>query len=280
MRRNRLLVGAALAGFLAFTVGEQRAFAQLTTGGAGVSSGFGGGGTTGGSSPGGGFTGGGSMPGGGFTGGGAQPGGGFTGGGSTGTGGFTGGGTGFTGGGALTTAGSSGTVVPSAVNPFLSTYSNPLGIGLLDVSGKPTTNKAFGQPLYSLYSTATTTTATALANSAAFSFNTNGMGRTVVYSATLSDDMPRVVHPNSQLQAVLTDALMRSTSLRQPGAIRLRVVDNGTVVLDGTVASPKEKRVTEGMIRLTPGVRNVVNNLEVTDILPRPKTGSPPMLGP
>jgi hypothetical protein len=105
------------------------------------------------------------------------------------------------------------------------------------------------------------------------------MGRTVAYSAMLSADLPLVVHPNSQLQAAVADTIGRSTAIGQPGAVRVRV-DNQTVYLDGTVATPKEKRIAEGLVRLTPGVRNVVNNLEVTEVLPRPKTGTPPTLGP
>jgi hypothetical protein len=239
------------------------------------------------SSVGGGFTGGGSSAGGGFTGGSgsgsaSSSSGGFTGGGSS-----TSGGTGFTGGGSYTSG--SGTAVPSTVNPFLSTYVNPLTVGMLDVTGKQTVNKAFGQPMFNVFSTATTGSTnssfgniggmggTNSANSATnFGFNTFGMSRTPNYAAVLSSDMPRVVHANPQLQAQVTDLLSRSTSLQTSTPINVSVKD-GTVTLEGSVASAKDRRLIEGMTRLTPGVRNVVNNLEVTETLPAPNKGPAPM---
>src|SRR5438874_1217175 len=132
---------------------DGRASAQATsrggTGGTGRSSGS----SSSASSVGGGFTGGGNSTGGGFTGGGTS--------GSTSSGGFTGstsaqgGARGGTGGGIT---GGTSTTVPSQANPFLSTYVNPLTVGMVDVTGKQTVNKAFGQPMYNVISTATTGT--------------------------------------------------------------------------------------------------------------------------
>jgi osmotically-inducible protein OsmY len=49
------------------------------------------------------------------------------------------------------------------------------------------------------------------------------------------------------------------------------------VTLEGTVGSAKEKRIVEGMVRMTPGVRAVFNRLQISETLPAPKTGAPPI---
>lgn len=243
--------------------------------------------------------------GGGFTGGGGSSGGGYTGGTATGTGaqatpgGFTGGSTtgsslGFTGTGAMTS--NSGTAVPSAVNPFISTYTNAYGAGLLNTSGQTMINSYFGQPLYSTYSTAisgSTSSGTtgglrggtggaggiggmggmsSTASTSNFGFNTFGMSRTPYYAATLADDMPRGVIANPQLQANVADVLRRSTYVQTTTPLKVAVKD-ATVYLEGAVPTAKQKRLIEGLVRLTPGVQGVVNNLEVTETLPPPTKG-------
>ncbi len=229
-----------------------------------------------------------STVGGGFTGGGNTTGGGFTGGGNTSGGGFTGG-TGFT--PQASRGGNTTTTIPSSANPFQSTYANPMGIGLVDVTGKQVINKNFGQPLYAVYSTQTTTTGTAIGGfgvaggfsavggfgntgGVGYGFTTFGMGRTPVYAAVPGETMPIVVHSNPQLQATVVDVLQRNTTIKTAEPFRVKV-QGSTVFLEGTVASAKDKRVVEGMIRLTPGVRDVVNNLEISEVLPAPKTGPP-----
>jgi osmotically-inducible protein OsmY len=230
-----------------------------------------------------------STVGGGFTGGGASAGGGYTGGtgsasGSTASGGFTGG-TGFQPSSGIG-GGSASTTTPNSANPFVSTYGNPLGIGMVDVTGKQTIKKNFGQAMYSVYSTATTGGSGTLgglggagaSSTVMYGYNTIGMGRTPYYTATLGDSLPVVTHPNPQLQASVTDLLQRTTSVTLSTPIKVRV-EGQTVFLDGNVATPRDKRIIEGMIRLTPGVRDVVNNLEVgSEVLPQPKTA--PAIGP
>ena len=58
--------------------------------------------------------------------------------------------------------------------------------------------------------------------------------------------------------------------------LRVRV-DKATVFLEGTLATARQKRLVENTIRLTPGVRDVVNNIEISEGLPAPKTAPPPM---
>jgi osmotically-inducible protein OsmY len=48
-------------------------------------------------------------------------------------------------------------------------------------------------------------------------------------------------------------------------------VDGETIVLDGQVRSDQEKRLAENMLRLTPGVHQVQNNLQVVQTAPAPR---------
>jgi hypothetical protein len=141
---------------------------------------------------------------------------------------------------------------------------------MMDVTGKQTVNKPFGQPMYSVYSTATSGGVTTNTTTP-FSFNTYGMGRTPYYSAGLSEDVPLVVRNDLQLQASVADVLRRSTALQALTPLRVRV-DNGTVFLEGSVASAKQKRLAENLIGMTRGVNGVVNNIEVSEALPQPKS--------
>jgi hypothetical protein len=56
--------------------------------------------------------------------------------------------------------------------------------------------------------------------------------------------------------------IARSTALSRPGNIQVDV-EGQTVILKGKVPSDEERRLAEGLIRLTPGVRTVRNELIV-----------------
>jgi hypothetical protein len=191
--------------------------------------------------------------------------------------------------------------VPVAANPFLNTYVNPYSAGMINTSGQATAAKAFGQPVYALFSTATTSgttqggfaggagggtgasggiggvvASTAINGGVGFGYNTYGQGRTYSYAAVPGETVPMVVHSNPQLQTTVSDVLLRSTSFKALAPLNVTVNDS-TVTLAGTVGSAKEKRIVEGMVRMTPGVRAVVNNLQISETLPAPKTGAPPI---
>jgi hypothetical protein len=177
---------------------------------------------------------------------------------------------------------------------LLGTYVNPYSAGMVDVTGKAANNKAFGQPIYAVFSTATSTgtatgtftggagaaggtggvaTSTNVTGGVGFGYNTYGQGRTYNYVAVPGDTLPLVKHSSPKMQANLADVLQRSASFKALGPLNVSVNDS-TVTVDGTVSSAKEKRIVEGMIRMTPGVRAVVNNLQVAETLPTPKTGA------
>jgi osmotically-inducible protein OsmY len=65
-----------------------------------------------------------------------------------------------------------------------------------------------------------------------------------------------------QLQGELRVTLDRSSALSRPGNIRVEM-DNAVVVLRGKVPNADERRLAEGIIRLSPGVRTVRNELEI-----------------
>jgi hypothetical protein len=84
--------------------------------------------------------------------------------------------------------------------------------------------------------------------------------RQISYTATLSFKAPVATVP--QMATDLRATLDRSTMLGNPRGVTL-AMDGGVVVLSGNVASDDEVRLVEGMVRLTPGVRDVRNELKV-----------------
>ena len=89
--------------------------------------------------------------------------------------------------------------------------------------------------------------------------------RQISYTATLSFKSP--VATVSQMATDLRATLDRSTMLIDPRGVSL-AMDGGVVVLSGRVASDDELRLVEGMVRLTPGVRDVRNELKVGPVTP------------
>jgi len=190
--------------------------------------------------------------------------------------GYSGGQGGFTGntnnvstgrGGAGAAGGAGGAVIPDKSNPFAGNYVNPLSMGIM--TNGQTGKGTFNQPLYATTTTATTRTRggtrTGTANAATTSivgFTTYGMDRTVPYRTELGDSIPIVAPVASALQAELRDVVQRSSTLTSKGNIDVTVA-NGVVFLRGQVATESERRLAEAMIRLTPGARNVSNELTV-----------------
>ena len=235
MRRCRhLLWGGALAAI--FALNAAAAYGQ------GGASGGSGGGSRGSSSSS--SVGSGSSGSGGFSGGssGSNTGsGGFSGGGNTSSGGFTG----NTGGQGKSAGGGSATSIPSQSNAFLQTYANPLTQGLLDITGKPTSNKPFGQASYPLYSGSGQTGGGVGGGSSstnAFGYNTGGLVLPSNYITVAGDSLPPVVHAAPKLQSALTEVLSRSTIVMNNDAVRIQV-DGSTVTLTGPVGRSEERRV-------------------------------------
>jgi osmotically-inducible protein OsmY len=132
----------------------------------------------------------------------------------------------------------------------------------LNSTGQIQTLKAnsLAQPLYA----ATTTTTTGAASSATATttgFTTAGTRRAPPYITTVGFRRGPRIAP-AEMQADIRQALDRSPRLSNGRAIQL-AINGTTVVLQGAVASARERRVAELLARMTPGVRDVRNELRI-----------------
>jgi hypothetical protein len=166
------------------------------------------------------------------------------------------------------------TTVPAKADPYSSTYSNPYAIGLNGVfttyNSKAVTGSGFGKAVYVTTTTTATTTggASSTTTTNTGGWSTLGIPKSPAYVTVLSEDIPIVAHAPAQLQSELLKSLEQAPFLKDKKGIFL-AVDGSTVFLKGQVASARERRVVEGVVRLTPGVRDVVN--ELVPILPPTK---------
>ncbi len=101
---------------------------------------------------------------------------------------------------------------------------------------------------------------------ASFNSNSNFTGgeviplqRAISYTATLRFASPAIVP--AQMQADLQTVIGRSSMIANPGAIAISM-EGPVVVLRGNVKDEDEARTAEGMIRLSPGVKQVRNELK------------------
>ncbi|MBY0513811.1 MAG: BON domain-containing protein, partial [Gemmataceae bacterium] len=84
--------------------------------------------------------------------------------------------------------------------------------------------------------------------------------RQIAYSAQIQFKAP--VAPPGAMAADIRGTLDRSTMIANPRGVDVQVGDGGVVTLRGRVADGDEARLVEGMIRLTPGVREIKNELD------------------
>jgi hypothetical protein len=156
------------------------------------------------------------------------------------------------------------------MNPWVSSYANPVSQGLpanyypnSGIFGAPSTaTPTFGKALYPATSTTTSTGVNATSSQTPAGFSTIGIPRAPVYSTVLSEDMPVVMRTPPELLANVRDSIDRSTYFDNRGKIQIDMVGT-TVKLSGQVESAKERRIAEGLVRMTPGVRDVQNDLVV-----------------
>ena len=218
---------------------------------------------------------------GGFTGSSGGSTGGFTGGstgGFTGSSGNTGGFTGSSGG--STGRGRSSSSTTGSTSPFGRYNGNPLynGLATSQSSSSTSTNSSairqspvpvsFGTPLYDAASlprsanqgtTGLGTQGSATASTFAGA-SSAGIRRAPGYIAEPVFDIP--ARPAlATIQPALQGVVARATRL--PSRDRIQVLADGeTIVLRGQVRDERERRLAEAMIRLSPGVRSVRNELE------------------
>ncbi len=162
---------------------------------------------------------------------------------SSSTGGSTTGSTGGGGGGKGATTGTG----------FSTTFNS--GSGLIET----VKSNSLSQPLFAV--TTTTTTTSLGSTNPASGFSTYGTPRAPAYVTAIGFDAPRTLVDQSALQTELQQLLQRSDSLK--GRAVEVLVQGSTVTLRGTLPSERQRRVAEGMVRLTPGVREVRNEIQV-----------------
>jgi len=166
-----------------------------------------------------------------------------------------------------TNGGRSGGTTQVGSTSFLgSSYANPIAMGLSSGSGTTTTNTAFGTALYNL-NTNTNRSGTATVSSSSQN-SQSGAGynirRLPAYATTLKirdlPPPPTATQVQSDLQAMLAQTLTQSSDLDRRDSVRV-VIDGQAVVLRGQVADDDERRLVENMVKLTPGVNQVRNEL-------------------
>ena len=161
-----------------------------------------------------------------------------------------------------TTTGRGGSTQVGATSFLGSSYANPLAMGLSGGSGTTTTNTAFGNAMYNLNTnrsgTATVSSSSGLQNSQ-FGAGYN-IRRLPAYAATIKiKDLPPPPSA-AQVQNDLQTMFARSSDLDRRDSVRV-VMDGPVVVLQGQVADDDERRLVENMVRLTPGVHDVRNEV-------------------
>ena len=160
------------------------------------------------------------------------------------------------------------TGTPSDKNSFVNWYGDYLSMGQPSkyINGPPQKATAtFGK---GIYTTTTTTTQGGGGRGGgtqqnATGFTTIGTPRAPAYSTRLSDDLPVISHSATELQNSVREMLDRSDFVKNKSGINVSV-SGTTIELTGTVATDRERRIIEGMVRAEPGVRQVQNLLQVS----------------
>jgi hypothetical protein len=138
-------------------------------------------------------------------------------------------------------------------NLLRSYYGNPYYQGLNNGTNPPGN---FGSVLFGR-----TTTTAASGGSATVTSSTSGGGSSsarVAYAAVVR--FARPVAAPGELQDRLQGLVQRSTQLTNPQTVEI-AVQGRQVWLRGTVANPRERRHVESIVRLTPGVSSITNEL-------------------
>jgi hypothetical protein len=162
--------------------------------------------------------------------------------------------------------GNTGSTTPGATNAFGRYYINPQAPGAPNASNSTNfwtpiyggAGAQGGQPGYNQQPS----------NYSQNASNTYGTGtRRAAYVVGLGSGF-RPPGPGVT-QAEVEQVLARSTALNPNRDIRV-AVDGAAVILRGTVASDYDRRLAEAMVRLSPGVYEVRNLLEVKPPAPGP----------
>jgi hypothetical protein len=173
-------------------------------------------------------------------------------------------------------SGATGAGAGSVFSPY---YFNPMAAGAPNV-----TNPSFASPIYGGNATGgvqggfglgsgfagNPSTQANLSAANTGTGPTTGARRIQYYTASTGFDY-RPAGPN-QVQGEVERVLSRSTSLGPNRNIQV-AVEGPSLVLRGTVASDQDRHLAEALIRLTPGVYEVRNELEVAGTISQSRPG-------
>jgi hypothetical protein len=163
-------------------------------------------------------------------------------------------------------------VGPQASDPFQTYYASPYGYGIstgtssANATIPATSSVKFGQPLFGTTNTPTTTTGLSgtLGTTTATGFSTIGMHRAPTYQTSSGETLPQAAPAvASPMQTEIRAVLARSSQLTAGSNIDV-LVSGDTVTLRGRVPTDRDRRLAEMLVRFTPGVYNVRNDLQVT----------------
>lgn len=204
-------------------------------------------------------------------------------------------------GGRTGTGGTGAVVTPLKTNPFYTYGGGPLSAGygpnntlqpnnnlsnnsasttgvsnftLMQALTKTLGSAAWGAPIYTQTTTSATgtnlanvggTNLTAGRNSTVPGFSTYGIRRAPAYATVVTEELKpekfsSLVPPPPQMLMLLRGAIDRSSALKSAKDIQV-FLDGGVVVLQGNVVSDRERRLAEALVRLTPGIHDVRNEI-------------------
>jgi hypothetical protein len=169
-------------------------------------------------------------------------------------------------------SGRSGPSAAIGTTSFLGAYYvNPLALGLStgSTTGSTTSQANFGTALYNLTTTNQTNSSSSRRTAPASGYfgAPIGVRRLPAYATTLRiKDMPPPESP-VQVREDLRNMLAQSGQLDSRDAVRV-LMDGPAVVLQGVVADDDERRLVENMVRLTPGVNAIRNELAARNPAP------------
>lgn len=133
------------------------------------------------------------------------------------------------------------------------------GTGTTGAAGRTGTTGAFG----GVAATGTGATGRTGAGGTTGTNNQNSAlstGRQISYTQTLRIPGVAPIAP-VQLQSDLQSMISSSSVISNTGGVQVSAGEGGVVLIRGRVADDDEARMVEGMIRLTPGVKDVKNEL-------------------
>jgi hypothetical protein len=165
------------------------------------------------------------------------------------------------------------------MNPFYAYYANPFAAGLPSTSGLGSTTTttrtaAYGTPLYGTTSNSMSTgTANVSGTNQGYpGSNSIGIRRAPTYTTVIAFERTPV-RPTA-VRADVQGILAKSSKIASKDTI-IVAADGDGIVLRGLAKDDHERRLAEALVRLTPGVHNVRNELAVPETAPIPRKENP-----